>query len=263
MQDAHRHFLQQFIYCGIMKGKEVRESHKKAVESVGGVYSEGNLVLFVKTVNDSIRTFHLEIKKAVDEVTRAQYYVLVNKAETAVTRCSSDFTANQLELFKKLIETIVASDDGFLSSTDALNLTDQLDGIKMKKTDAAKTLESFLDKKWINEFDGNYYLSPRSTAELEVYILQQYDTAVKCHLCQRLCLHGQNCPECDVRLHVYCASRCFRAATDAVCPNASCHVQWPHDVLSLDNQDGHSPQQSQRSGVRSSQRKTRLSNSRQ
>lgn len=36
MQNAHRLFLQTFMYHGIMKGKEVKDSHKRAVEHFEG-----------------------------------------------------------------------------------------------------------------------------------------------------------------------------------------------------------------------------------
>lgn len=46
---------------------------------------------------------------------------------------------------------MVESDDGLISSTDALNLSGQLEGVKMSKKDAAKLFESLKQKKWINE----------------------------------------------------------------------------------------------------------------
>lgn len=39
------------------------------------------------------------------------------------------------------------------------------------------------------QVNGSYYLGPRSVTELEAYILEEYETAIKCHLCQKLCLH--------------------------------------------------------------------------
>lgn len=257
MQNAHRHFLQTFMSYGIMKGKEVKDSHKEAVEKYGGAYSETDLVQFVKTVNDSIKPFHLEIKKAIEEFGGAHFYVLVNTSETAIMRLSSDFTVNELELFKKLVEAIVESEDGLVSTTDALNLTDRLERIKFTKTDAVKLYDTLIRKKWIKEFEGSYHLTARSIAELEQYILEQYETAVKCYLCKKLCLHGQNCAECDVRLHVFCASRCFRASPNAVCPNTRCRATWSHGIEELEDRDKRTPQKSQRNDPRASQKPTR------
>lgn len=259
MQNEHRLFLQTFMYHGIMKGKEVKDSHKRAVEHFEGTYNESDLVHFVKTVNDNIRPFHLEIKKAMDEVTGSHFYILVNKAETSITRQSSDFSVNQLELFKKLISAVVESVDGLISSTDALNLSGQLEGVKMSKKDAAKLFESLKQKKWINEVDGSYYLGPRSVTELEAYILDEYEAATKCHLCQKLCLHGQNCDQCDVRLHNFCAARCFRGARNAVCPREECRAMWRHAVRNVDGDEPTSTSQtdSQRLSQKTAKRSRR------
>lgn len=49
------------------------------------------------------------------------------------------------------LELIVDSETGFASSTNILNLVDQLKGKKMRKKDAEHVLQKFVQNKWLIE----------------------------------------------------------------------------------------------------------------
>lgn len=49
------------------------------------------------------------------------------------------------------LELIIDSDTGFASSTNILNLVDQLKGKKMRKKEAEHVLQKFVQSKWLIE----------------------------------------------------------------------------------------------------------------
>ena len=49
------------------------------------------------------------------------------------------------------LELIIDSETGFASSTNILNLVDQLKGKKMRKKDAEHVLQKFVQNKWLIE----------------------------------------------------------------------------------------------------------------
>lgn len=49
------------------------------------------------------------------------------------------------------LELIIDSETGFASSTNILNLVDQLKGKKMRKKEAEQVLQKFVQNKWLIE----------------------------------------------------------------------------------------------------------------
>lgn len=65
------------------------------------------------------------------------------------------------------LELIVDSETGFASSTNILNLVDQLKGKKMRKKEAEQVLQKFVQSKWLIEVPGGLPCS------LEVHSMSQ------------------------------------------------------------------------------------------
>lgn len=231
LRDSHRLFLQSFMSHGILITKDVRQLYVQACEQFGEPSDLRRLAEFVNTINSKISPLHLQIKKGINEVTTAQYYGLVNTAESDITRLSSTYIVNELELYKKIIESIVDSDNGLLSSTDALNLTSQLEK-KMLKKDAEDLISKFERDNWLEiNVNGEIALSTRAILELDQYIQAQYpNLAVKCNMCHRLCLQGETCKRCDVKLHFSCAGRYLDRQEHPHCPSSACNAPWPRDA---------------------------------
>uniref|UniRef100_A0A803T292 Non-structural maintenance of chromosomes element 1 homolog n=1 Tax=Anolis carolinensis TaxID=28377 RepID=A0A803T292_ANOCA len=153
----------------------------------------------------------------------------VNLAENGITQLASDYAENELELFKKTMDLILSSENGFASSTAILNLADQVKPKKMKKVEAEQLLQSLVQSKWLQEKEGEYTLSIRSILELEQYIFRHYpDMAHKCHFCHSLCIQSQICEDCGTAVHLHCLARYFRTQAEPRCPH--CKQFWPHRV---------------------------------
>ncbi|KAL8573976.1 hypothetical protein ACOMHN_029423 [Nucella lapillus] len=234
MNEAHKAFLQAFMTKSVQNGKEVKELYRRCCEHYSEPYSteekERNeqMVVFIRTINTSIMPFHLEVKKGICEEDSTNYYCLVNNVENNITRLSSDYTANELEFFKKLVGMIVES-EGVVGSRAALNIVERLDK-KMTKQDAEDLLDRLHTEQWVLQKEGKVSLSVRCVLELSQYIQQVYPDSVKvCNICNLICLMGECCEVCGVKLHRHCARRYFSKSRDNPrCPDQDCSAPWPH-----------------------------------
>lgn len=236
MKAAHKAFLQAFMNKSVQDGKQVKALYRHCCETYAEPYNSDerernqHMVELIRTINASILPFHLEVKKGICEDDGTNYYCLVNNVENNITRLSSDYTPNELEFFKKLVESIVEN-EGRVGSRAALNLVERLDK-KMTKQEAEFLLERLQTERWVLQKEGKVSLSVRSILELNQYIQQVYPDYVKvCNMCNLICLKGEACEECGVKLHHHCAVRYFRDRRDNPrCPDQDCGAVWPHPV---------------------------------
>ncbi|KAF1501502.1 hypothetical protein FQV09_0014234, partial [Eudyptes chrysolophus] len=127
------------------------------------------------------------------------------------------------------MDLIILSENGFASSTDILNLADQLKTKKMKKKEAEQVLKVFVEDKWLSERNGEYTLHTRCIIEMEQYILSNYqDVARKCNICHSLAIQSQVCESCGTGMHLPCVRKYFRAQTEPRCPQ--CNDFWSCDI---------------------------------
>ncbi|KAM3623987.1 uncharacterized protein V6R79_017775 [Siganus canaliculatus] len=186
---------------------------------------------FINTINSHLQPMFMQIRKGMSEDTGRQYYALVNMAETDVTRMSSDYADNELELFRKTMDLIVGSEDGKVSSTDILNSADTLTSKKLKKSDTEHLLNRLVLDKWLNENQGEYTLSTRCIIEMDPYFRTMYQDQIKmCHICHNIALQCQICdnPACGIKIHNPCVARYFKGTTEPRCP--ACDDFWPHEI---------------------------------
>lgn len=238
MNDGHRLFLQSFMSRGILNAKEVKQLFKicclkyKIPHPENEREAQAPLLEFVRTINNHIEPFHMQIRKGVSEDDGSSSYGLVCTSESTITKLASDYTPSELEFFKKLIEIIVASDNAEVGSTETLNLVSRLENVKKLSKDDAEDLLSRLEtNKWIKMTHGKISLATRSLLELDQYILEIYqDDVEKCNICKKLCLKGQTCPSCGTKLHFHCASKLFEKEENPKCPKQGCKKAWPHEI---------------------------------
>ncbi|XP_053132472.1 non-structural maintenance of chromosomes element 1 homolog isoform X1 [Hemicordylus capensis] len=196
-------------------------------------------------VNAQLRPLSMEVRKGLAEEDGRTYHALVNLAETEVTKMASDYSENELELFKKTMDLIMLSESGLASSTEILNSADQLKPKKMKKREAEQVLQNLVQDQWLSEKEGEYALHPRCILELEQYILRHYPgTARKCHICHSLSVQSQVCETCGIGMHLPCSAKYFQAQTAPRCPQ--CKQFWPHRIPARPQQPASSPRESRR-----------------
>ncbi|XP_024600024.1 non-structural maintenance of chromosomes element 1 homolog isoform X1 [Neophocaena asiaeorientalis asiaeorientalis] len=184
---------------------------------------------FINNINSVLESLYIEIKKGVTEDDGRPIYALVNLATTSISKMASDFAENELDLFRKALELIIDSETGFASSTNILNLVDQLKGKKMRKKEAEHVLQKFVQNKWLIEKEGEFTLHGRAILEMEQYIRETYPDAVKvCTICHSLLIQGQSCETCGIRMHLPCVAKYFQSHSELRCPH--CKDYWPHEI---------------------------------
>ncbi|CAI5792486.1 non-structural maintenance of chromosomes element 1 homolog isoform X1 [Podarcis lilfordi] len=104
LNDAHRQFLQAFLTLGFVERPEAAKLHQLYCQLHKVHYVPDKLDDFINTLNGQLQPLSLEIRKGVSEENGRTYYALVNLAETEITLMASDYSENELELFKKTKE---------------------------------------------------------------------------------------------------------------------------------------------------------------
>ena len=77
--------------------------------------------VYVKLVKDGYIHPFTQIKKCICEVVGTNYYALVNQTEHPLNKLSPHYTPVQLELFKRIVEEVVTSESGTVTSIQVLN----------------------------------------------------------------------------------------------------------------------------------------------
>ncbi|XP_071377678.1 non-structural maintenance of chromosomes element 1 homolog isoform X1 [Centroberyx affinis] len=231
MGDSHRRFLQTMMANGIIDEPGAKTLHRHSCETHNAHYAHDRLDEFIEVINSQLQPMFMQIRKGMSEENGLQYYALVNMAETDVTRMSSDYADNELELFRKTMDLIVGSETGTASSTDILNSADSLQTKKLKKSETEHLLSRLVLDRWLSEKRGDYTLSTRCIIEMEPYIRTMYQDQVKvCHICHNIAFQCQICenPTCGIKIHNPCVARYFKGRSEPRCP--ACDDFWPHEI---------------------------------
>ncbi|KAK7824553.1 hypothetical protein U0070_021474 [Myodes glareolus] len=126
MTDVHWRFLQLLMTHSVLKEWEVRHLQNHCYKVHNRNTTVDKLEDFINNINSVLESLYIEIKKGVTEDDGRLIYALMNLATTSVSKMAMDFAENELDLFRKTLELIVDSEIGFASSTNILNLVDQL-----------------------------------------------------------------------------------------------------------------------------------------
>ena len=171
---------------------------------------------------------------------------MVNTAINDIIKSGTDYTKNDLEIYKGIVEEIVHSETGTVSSIQLLN------------TETTKELESLIRKleldNWITEIEGGVSLSTRAILELQMYIKDTHpDAATNCNICNAICIKGQTCSSCDVKIQFHCAKRFFQGQEESKCPGQNCSILWAHAIRDVppSTQDPATPERPSRKRVAS------------
>ncbi|XP_032419501.1 non-structural maintenance of chromosomes element 1 homolog isoform X1 [Xiphophorus hellerii] len=229
--DSHRRFLQTLMAVGITDEQEARALYQHCCDTHTMQCIPDRLDEFIEAINSRLQPMFMQIRKGMSEENGRQYYALVNMAETDITRMTSDYADNELELFRKTLDLIVSSENGKASSTDILNSTDTMTSKKLKKSETEHLLTRLVQDNWLCERRGEYTLSTRCIVEMEPYIRTMYQEQVKvCHICHNIAFQCQICenPSCGIKIHNPCVARYFKGRVEPRCP--ACDDFWPHEI---------------------------------
>jgi len=227
LEVAHKEFLQAIMSFGIMNARTVKDvihdiMRRHGIQSDFATF----MTSVIAAINSSLEPYDMQIKKCICEVVGTNYYALVNQTEHPLNKLSPLYTPVQLELFKRIVEEVVTSESGTVTSIQVLNFEFD-ETVKFSRKEREETLTKMTDEMWLMQEAGVISLSARTINELEVYIKEVHkDDAIICPACNQLVIRGQHCARdsCPVRVHNHCAKKLFKTGTQRKCP--TCKTAW-------------------------------------
>lgn len=235
--DAHRLLLQVFISKHLLSDKDAQMVYQKIGQRLQLDLPDTGFSNFINLINDKLSPFFMQIRAGRGEDDGIKYWALVNTTEDEASKFATNFTAQEIEYIKKVIEAIVLS-DGSASSTELINLSTDV-----SKTLTVKAAEELLlrlkSSNWLTDKKGMISLGPRAVIELGQYLEGKFkDNIGDCQMCHTVVIMGDVCEHCSVKIHKYCAATKFQGldADRRVCP--ACKGNWTKPLVSLPKDSG-------------------------
>ncbi|XP_046393815.1 non-structural maintenance of chromosomes element 1 homolog [Ischnura elegans] len=216
---VHQAFIQAMMCRKIVLWSEAADLLGNLAKNFSERPEEYQLQAVIDEINGRVRDLKMQLRDVTCEVTGKRYCTLVVTVETYVSRLSSKYTPNELQLFQKILDEIVTSNNGHILMNTCINLSNSLPE-DMTKSNAEGVIRRFLADKWFIQGDkGLIYLGARCISELEPVIRDMYkDYIGECPLCQQLAIVGKKCNSCFCRTHFHCL-RNYKARSESVNTN--------------------------------------------
>jgi hypothetical protein len=203
--------------------EETKILYSKICEVCEVIYSESSFENFMKEIHNTLVKIDFDIKKIQSKSNGEIFYIWVNLINDDFTQLSTQYSQNEIIIFKKLLELIMDNyeDKYQLSSTKAIQEISKLKSLTKKEIELL--LKRFQSDRWIVERRGKYSLDIRSLAELSEYIKRNVldeDELIECPICSNYIFSDlERCSnqKCDYHIHTFCASLKFNKA-EKKCP---------------------------------------------
>jgi hypothetical protein len=205
---------------------------------------------FLKQINQVISAFNMEIKTAQCEWSTVSYFCLIRQCDTGcIGTLSLLYTPMELRVFRRVLELIIESDDGFVEyETVSYEVGEMFDNAERdaatqsmqttkrpSQAEIRRIIERFIQDYWLVEVLGNaghVTLHGRAIAELAQYIKQLYretpDVLNSCAMCSSLLLSGLRCENCKCVTHRHCARNLLKKSNACW----KCKIKFSEDVIS-------------------------------
>ncbi|CAH3015839.1 unnamed protein product [Porites evermanni] len=224
MRESQRLFLRSLMSKQFLSEKETRNIYRKACNAFGDDGAPENFVNFVEAVNKNLRSLDMEIRQGISEDSGAVHYGLVNTAEDEHSKMATDFSPNEITFFKKVMDAIVTSTDGTVSSLDAMNIGADLDK-RINITRAEELLRRLVKDQWMSEVSIS-----DSNSHLVLLLLQCCLMLFLIPLCHRI--PAKHCYVCRPLIIVNLCNRTGEERRRQILCN-KCANSWMHQIPQL------------------------------
>ena len=250
LSDAQQYFLQIMVNRKVIDQFAFKTVFKEVLNKFHIECSEaefkGFYTKFLQDINQVIRHFNLELKMIFCEITAMTYFALICQCDTVqANNLSNLYSAMELNIFRKCLELIIESENGYVGFTILSNeIIDMFEALASEAATQSQTtkvpsnidirqvIEKFLQDCWLIEvikMPNMITLHSRALAELSQYIKDLYkdnDVLNYCYICKNLLLiSGIECSDCQKKLHRFCAKNMLKKSKD--CP--SCRKTFAQD----------------------------------
>lgn len=213
-----------------MKERNAKELYLQICQSYDVPVRPEDFTMCISAINKKLKPLCMELRHGKAEDDGTSYFALINTFEGDHSQVATEFNPNEIAFFKKVLDLIVTSNDGFVSAMTLVNLGTEMEQ-KMTASVSEALLTKLVEEKWLTEIDGEFMLGPRSIIELSMYLKNIYQEEIPdCKFCSNIVVKGQTCANCGIRVHLYCANRCLkgRSADSRKCPG--CQARWLHKI---------------------------------
>lgn len=246
LKDAEQYLLQQFLNRGVLDQYNFKDIFRLLLDKFEIGYNKKEkddfnylIVTFLKNINAGIKPYSMEIKMGKCEITGITYYCLVRQYDSnGIGNVSKLYSPGQLKIFKLILNTIIASNEGLVDLNSIINLicTDLVE-LRMSIDAIRSTIDRFIKDYWlILDTNDNLGLHGRAIIELGQYLVEVYgqDSVLNCTMCQQIVIHGVQCDQCFSKMHNHCAKKYFKNRNDCVsCKN----VFEDEDIMAVRGDD--------------------------
>jgi hypothetical protein len=164
-------------------------------------------------LNHLLEPFHFKLVKY-----HEKYFIVNTLNDTLTCNFASNFTANEIHLFKMVMTLICQSESKMLSESDIIReikavnfaLTQgetQATQSTIKNASIDRLLETLVDQEWLERSSNyKYMLAPRTLVELYEFLHTLDEGALdECAFCRYLMAHeAVECSSCENSYHKYC-----------------------------------------------------------
>ncbi|GAB6019182.1 Non-structural maintenance of chromosomes element 1 [Chamberlinius hualienensis] len=229
MEKQHQLFVQGIKSRKTLNIKEFSDLYEACLEEADGLTDTSTrpetINRFLSIIRNALKNLDCDIQKCFDESTGNCCYVWVVTREREWCTTISAFTIPQSAYFMKLLEEIITSDHGFINSTRALNVTNEMEDQHMTKTAAESTIKLLEKFGFLGTDDGRIYLGVAGLAEFNKYLKDNYEDYLHCcDQCEKIVVYGTQCRGCDNRFHRYCLQRYISSVKRNECPKCQSHL---------------------------------------
>lgn len=230
-------FLQIIMHNEILSDLEVSNECVR-------IFETRNHVERITKINRNLSSINMGIESGKDELTGEIFWAFIPKIKDEKMRYQTKFSQVQLDLLRAIFLEILDSDNGLISSIDAINLQSTLEQ-KPSHDESEKTIAAFVSSKWLSSKDGNIYIGVRSIIELMPFFRASHqDEFYVCPLCNRSLFHGYKCEKCQAVHHLYCLGRIKKSTGMLECFNCKTQLNITDlPYVDLNNSRGNQAEQ--------------------
>jgi hypothetical protein len=232
LKDVEQYMLQQFLNRGVLDQYNFKDVFRLVLDKFDIGYNKKEkddfnylIVTYLKNINAAIKPYSMEIKMGKCELLGVTFYCLVRQYDSnGIGNLSKLYSHGQLKIFKLILNTIIASNEGLVGLNSIINLV-CTDLVELHMTiDAIKSaIDRFIKDYWlILDANSNLGLHGRAIIELGQYLVEVYgqDSVLNCTMCQQIVIYGVQCEQCLSKMHTHCAKKYFKNRKDCVsCKN--------------------------------------------
>lgn len=187
-------------------------------------------------INSQLDKFNLNIARGVDDQNGEVFYALICIRENNISKLSSIYSPEQLEVLKAALELCITKNGRFASKKIVKMMLNK--NVKFPViNDIYNTIDEFVREKYFQPHGLYYYPLPRTLIEFNVYYRTYYKDLIReCVLCKQICLRPVTCEHCSTFLHKICADKYYVDQDRCV----GCGNQFEHNesIDSVESQNG-------------------------